>query len=948
MGKSEMKKYLLNGFAVFIFAFFISFLNTGQASAFGETFRWIGRDAIEMSGGSFNDMLVDGPNQSRPLRFTGSPDNIAIGDSAIYQSSRPLTINTNAGTCRMHLEIALQTTEINGQAWVLPANGTLRDTGTFTQSDRDDGHESCIAWASGDGPTSGRAAAARAMNAFWNQNCFNNDPGWGENEYSSCNSSFNRSDAFPGKTVGIANPAAMYPALASQCTSADDAAAWNDCVEQMLRTQAGSDEGIETGEAAPDEEAADAADANVCSGGGLGWITCPFVALLAGAIEGIANVMDMLLFVEPLDLSTSSPMYQLWSIFRNIANVAFIMVFLLVIFSQITSMGLSNYGIKSILPRLVIAVILVNISYFICAIAIDAFNILGSGIEGIMQAGINAVPDPQSNSELGIDWSRGWGVAMSGLVALLIIGGAAAGAVAAVLLGAQVIPIIISALLAVMLPILIAFAIIVIRHVFIILLVLLSPLAFVSMLLPGTSNLFSKWQNAFLTILLMYPIIMLALFGSILGAKIILTVNYTTDWLAFVVALLTLAAGPVVIIATPKLAGALLSRFTGFINNPSKGGIDRLKNLNQAWQTNRQDEAASAYNPSQGNRVQRLKQRLRSGYRRTGKGRAFNDLIVAQRGDKWEGEQLATAQAALSQQGITNNRDRLKEVFLNKGNNIFMRTAAAKAIADANGTDELYRVLNDAEDGFETDAETRKIAAKAAVGSQTIRQTGTALADQSQAYIESLANSGIDFKALENGSAEDKRKARAESERLWEEAGASASDKVMQKIGPEYLANQKASETNYKNIIDRADQKHGAGAGKKAMLESLQAGLSNPNTRSRMNNNMQKAVYEAVAGARNTDGSLRKDASNNTIIEPSRVSDEQNIALLGVAGASVGNAIATHYASTASSLDTAKQDTLYAATSRAMQNNPGSREIATLHQTLDSIISSRPSGGGTP
>ena len=51
------------------------------------------------------------------------------------------------------------------------------------------------------------------------------------------------------------------------------------------------------------------------------------------------------------------------------------------IYSHITSFGISNYGIKKILPRLIIVAILVNISFYICAIAIDLSNIAGQAIQ---------------------------------------------------------------------------------------------------------------------------------------------------------------------------------------------------------------------------------------------------------------------------------------------------------------------------------------------------------------------------------------------------------------------------------------------------------------------------------------------------------------------------------------------------------------------------------------
>jgi len=60
--------------------------------------------------------------------------------------------------------------------------------------------------------------------------------------------------------------------------------------------------------------------------------------------------------------------------------------FFAIIFSQATSIGITNYGIKRLLPRLILIAIATNISYFICSVLIDAFNILGVGITSLFAA----------------------------------------------------------------------------------------------------------------------------------------------------------------------------------------------------------------------------------------------------------------------------------------------------------------------------------------------------------------------------------------------------------------------------------------------------------------------------------------------------------------------------------------------------------------------------------
>lgn len=71
----------------------------------------------------------------------------------------------------------------------------------------------------------------------------------------------------------------------------------------------------------------------------------------------------------------------------------FIIAFLAIIVSQVTGMGINNYGIKKMLPRLVVAAIAVNVSYYICQLIVDLTNILGYEIQNAL-AGISNSPGP--------------------------------------------------------------------------------------------------------------------------------------------------------------------------------------------------------------------------------------------------------------------------------------------------------------------------------------------------------------------------------------------------------------------------------------------------------------------------------------------------------------------------------------------------------------------------
>src|SRR5690606_35946092 len=104
---------------------------------------------------------------------------------------------------------------------------------------------------------------------------------------------------------------------------------------------------------------------------GLGWIICPVTNCLAAGMDQLYAILSSFLMVAPLTNDTASVLYYMWGLVRSLANVLFIVGFMIIIYSHITSYGLSNYGIKRLLPRLIIAAILVNISYWIAALSVD-------------------------------------------------------------------------------------------------------------------------------------------------------------------------------------------------------------------------------------------------------------------------------------------------------------------------------------------------------------------------------------------------------------------------------------------------------------------------------------------------------------------------------------------------------------------------------------------------
>lgn len=308
-----------------------------------------------------------------------------------------------------------------------------------------------------------------------------------------------------------------------------------------------------------------------CSIGGIGWIICPVTIFLAESMDWIFETVSSFLVVQPIVTGDNeSDLYVVWNVMRNIANVAFIVSFLIIIFSQLTSLGINNYGLKKLLPRLVISAILVNVSFIICAIAIDLSNVIGYSLQDILIQLRQQTFDMTRENELSWDGIAQFvlaGGAIGGVYAGLAAAGGVAGA--AYLL----IPLLVGLVLTALFVLFILAA----RQAIIIILIAIAPLAFVAYLLPNTESWFKKWRDLFMTMLIFFPAFSLVFGGSQLAGGII--IENAGDNLIMLIFGMAVQVAPLVI--TPlllKLSGGLLGRIAGIVNDPRKGALDRAKN----------------------------------------------------------------------------------------------------------------------------------------------------------------------------------------------------------------------------------------------------------------------------------------------------------------------------------------------------------------------------------
>lgn len=239
-------------------------------------------------------------------------------------------------------------------------------------------------------------------------------------------------------------------------------------------------------------------DKSSCNIDGIGWVLCPVLTFMAKLNDSAFGFLNNFLEV-PASLIKDKATFTAWQTFRDFANVMFVIAFMFVIYSQLTGAGITNYGLKKLLPKIVIAAILVNVSYFICAILVDVSNIVGSSIYGLLK---------------GIDVGGAGGDSAGGLWEGLVVGALAIGAIIILFGIVLVAPV---SLLAFALTLFILIA----RQALVVLLVVTSPIAFVLYLLPNTEQYFKKWWNALKVTLMVYPIIGLVFGASYLASGIL-------------------------------------------------------------------------------------------------------------------------------------------------------------------------------------------------------------------------------------------------------------------------------------------------------------------------------------------------------------------------------------------------------------------------------------------
>ncbi len=233
------------------------------------------------------------------------------------------------------------------------------------------------------------------------------------------------------------------------------------------------------------------------------------------------------------------------------------------------------YTVKKVLPRLVIAAILIQLSWELFTLLMEIVNNIAWGVEGLLYAPFGGRDALAFKNVIQVPGTSGGGLFITASLVAVTAGGISLGIIG-----------ILSLALSALVGIAIGFFALAVRQVVLYALLVTAPLGLVAWILPNTEKFWKLWWESFSKLLMMYPLILLLIAAGRITAVIAGQVQFDASgnlppgWYNSGVTLIIVTIGyfgPFFLIPkTFEVAGRAFGIVTGAVNNRSKGALDRL------------------------------------------------------------------------------------------------------------------------------------------------------------------------------------------------------------------------------------------------------------------------------------------------------------------------------------------------------------------------------------
>lgn len=316
--------------------------------------------------------------------------------------------------------------------------------------------------------------------------------------------------------------------------------------------------------------------------GALGWLVCPATGKISEAVDFLYDKIEDILEINPIEMKDGQPIYEVWKYLKGVTNVLFIIFLMVMVYSQLTGLGITNYGLKKALPKLIVGAVLVNLSFVICSLAVDVSNIVGESLRGVFETiEMNTLATTEVTGAAHVSLSEMYS-ALAGGTSLAIGAGVIAFETGAIWM---LIPAVLSAIAAVV----IGLITIALRQAVVVILIMISPLALVAYILPNTEKWFRQWKDLLFKMLVFYPMFSLLFGASSLAGWAIIVSAQNGFWVivGVVVQIFPLVASW----SLMKMSGTFLSN----INAKLSALAARPMTANRAWADSRRELTRQKY-----------------------------------------------------------------------------------------------------------------------------------------------------------------------------------------------------------------------------------------------------------------------------------------------------------------------------------------------------------------
>lgn len=454
-------------------------------------------------------------------------------------------------------------------------------------------------------------------------------------------------------------------------------------------TTVGINNGVATATKVP---AGTTTSTDACSAGvntSLSWVLCPVIEGMTASADKINDfVSGQLNFDVKANLEgDKDSVHKAWAIIKNLVSIIMVIVMLIMVLGQAVGGGpLDAYTVKKLLPRLVVAIILIQISWNLSIYLIQFANDLGQGIGQLISApfgGMQALTLPNLIDRLNAGWLVGTDIAT-------VIGTV----VVSVLMVLVYWPTALIVALGILVSICVALLTLLVRNALIIICVIIAPLAFLAWVLPGTNTYWKKWKDTFSKTLLLFPMVM----GMIYGGRIFAWVagGLGTAGAFDLLAIFAGFFGPYFFLPkTFKWGGSILTSASNAINKAGETASKRpkamLEKRREQWASKRHDDSVKRVR--EGFLEKPWAQYMnKEGLLKSGK--AYLYPIDKFRSGAWDptlgrvkqggknAERLGPAGRLLTSKGGGWRRDLARDAYLNEGEKVFQeeKTAAGYRI----------------------------------------------------------------------------------------------------------------------------------------------------------------------------------------------------------------------------------------------------------------------------